>query len=45
MGLFSGEAYPAAERLARRGFYIPSGLALTDDQIRRAASAVEEIMK
>lgn len=45
MGLFSGETYPVAERLARRGFYIPSGVALTDDQIEQAAAAVRELMR
>ena len=45
MGLYAGQAYPVAERLARRGFYIPSGMALTDDQIEQVASAVREIMK
>jgi perosamine synthetase len=44
MGLFSGESHPAAERIARRGFYIPSGMALTDAQIRRAAQAVKDIL-
>ena len=29
-GLFAGERHPVAERLARRGFYVPSGLGLTD---------------
>lgn len=29
MGLFSGVSCPVAERLARRGFYIPSGLGLS----------------
>jgi perosamine synthetase len=33
MGLFRGERYPVAERLARRGFYLPSGLALTEEQM------------
>jgi len=33
MGLYRGETYPTAERLARRGFYVPSGLALTEAQI------------
>jgi perosamine synthetase len=33
MGLFHNEHYPVAERLARRGFYLPSGLALTEAQI------------
>lgn len=45
MGLFSRESHPVAERLARRGFYIPSGMALTDDQIEEAAKAVKEMMK
>jgi perosamine synthetase len=33
MGMFRGEQYPVAERLARYGFYLPSGLALTDAQM------------
>ncbi len=45
MGLFAGEHYPVAERIARRGFYIPSGMALTDEQIERSAAAVKEILK
>ncbi len=39
-GLFFGESYPVAERLARRGFYIPSGLALTRDQMAESAKQV-----
>ena len=45
MGLFAGESHPVAERIARRGFYIPSGLALTEEQIERSAEAVKEIMR
>jgi len=45
MDLFAGENYPVAERIARRGFYIPSGMALTDDQTTRSAAAVKEILK
>ncbi len=33
MGLFKDERYPNAEKLARNGFYIPSGLGLSDDDI------------
>ena len=33
MGLFEGVRCPVAERLARRGFYIPSGLALRDQDL------------
>lgn len=40
MGLFTDEQYPVAENLARKGFYIPSGLALTDEQINRVGAAV-----
>jgi perosamine synthetase len=44
MGLFAGEVHPNAERLARRGFYLPSGLALSDAQIDQVAAAVREVM-
>ncbi len=44
-GLFSGERYPVSERLARRGFYVPSGLALTDPQMQRVAEALSEVMR
>lgn len=43
MGMFAGESHPNAERIARRGFYLPSGLALTDEQLLRAANAVKEV--
>lgn len=42
-GLFEGESYPVAERLARDGFYLPSGLALNDDQIDHVCGAVREV--
>jgi perosamine synthetase len=45
MGLFAGESHPVAERIARRGFYIPSGMALTDEQMERSAAAVKEILQ
>ena len=45
MGLFEGEHYPVAERLYRQGFYIPSGMALTDVQIVDAAKAVQEVLR
>jgi perosamine synthetase len=35
---------PVAERLARRGFYLPSGLKMTADQIERSASALASIL-
>lgn len=44
MGLFAGESHPVAERIARRGFYIPSGMALTEEQLLQSAAAVKEIL-
>jgi perosamine synthetase len=44
-GMFEGESYPNAERIARRGFYLPSGLALTDDQIERVAVSMHEVFE
>ncbi len=43
-GLFAGECYPVAERLARRGLYLPSGLALTEDQITIVCNAVRDVL-
>jgi perosamine synthetase len=40
LGLFRGERYPVAERLARQGLYLPSGLALTDEQLELVCDAV-----
>ena len=45
MGLFADEKYENAEYLARKGFYIPSGLALTKEQMDRVVSGLENIMK
>jgi perosamine synthetase len=44
MGLFENESYPVAERIARRGFYVPSGMALTEAQIKESADAVKQIL-
>lgn len=45
MGLFSMETYPNAEYLSRKGFYIPSGLALTKEQMMKVVSTVRRIMR
>ena len=44
-GMFLGEVYPNAEYLARKGFYIPSGLALTKMQMDKVIEAIKDIMK
>ncbi len=44
MGLFRGERYPVAERIARRGLYLPSGMALTESQLDEVCIAVRAVM-
>ena len=44
MRIFSEERFPVAERLARRGFYLPSGMALTQGQMEEVAGAVKNLM-
>ena len=43
-GLFKNEHYPNAERIGRRGFYIPSGLAITDAQIMLVTEAIRKVL-
>lgn len=45
LGLFAGDEHPVSERLARRGFYLPSGLALTDAQMQQVAEALHEVLR
>jgi perosamine synthetase len=44
MGLFSEIRCPAAERIARRGFYLPSGLALSAAQQERVAEILNALV-
>jgi perosamine synthetase len=44
MGLFRDEKYSVAERLARQGLYIPSGLTIKDDEIEKVSEAVRDIV-
>ncbi len=44
MGLFKGVQHPHSENLYHRGFYIPSGLGITDEQIATVAQAVEKVL-
>ncbi len=43
MNLFAGESYPESEKLARRGFYIPSGVALTEEDLETVVKTLREI--
>ncbi len=42
MGLFTGQRYPVAERIARQGIYLPSGLGLQDHQIDQVCAALKK---
>jgi len=44
LNLFENASYPVAERLSRRGLYLPSGLALTREQIDSVAVAVKKVL-
>lgn len=45
MNLFKDESYPVSEKLARNGFYIPSGLGITDEEIDQVSNFLIEIVK
>jgi perosamine synthetase len=42
--LFQEEGYPVTEHLARRGLYLPSGLALTKQQLHAVSEAIHEAL-
>jgi perosamine synthetase len=44
-GLFKNVSLPVSEMLAERGFYIPTGLALTDPQIDEVIAAIKEVLQ
>jgi perosamine synthetase len=46
MGLFVDQLgnYPVTEKIARKGLYVPSGLAITETQIDLVCTAVEQIL-
>ena len=44
-GMFAGERYPVAERIARRGLYLPSGLTLTEAQLETVCRAVRKVLE
>jgi perosamine synthetase len=44
MGLFGDVTCPVAERIARRGFYVPSGVALEREQVVSVSQALRQIL-
>lgn len=45
MKLFKNESFPVAERIARRGFYIPSGLKLSEAQMDKVVESIKQILR
>jgi perosamine synthetase len=45
LSLFDGVSCPVVERIARRGFYLPSGVALKRDQAEQVAQALREALR
>ncbi len=43
-GLFKNERYPVSEKLYAHGFYIPSGLSLSKEQMERVVDKIREII-
>lgn len=43
MGLFKNESYPVAEKMASRGFYVPSGLGLKEEQMMIVVEKIKEM--
>lgn len=43
-GLFIGGSYPVAEKLARFGWYLPSGCGTTLDQVRESSNATIQVL-
>lgn len=44
MRLFKGEHYPVAEKIAERGFYLPSGLGLKEGEQETVAQKIRSIL-
>ena len=44
MGLFANEQHPVAEQMARMGFYLPSGMAITEGQIQAVAERFKNVI-
>jgi len=45
MGLFRNDIHPNSENIAEKGFYIPAGLGIQDDEITFVAETLTEILE
>jgi perosamine synthetase len=43
-GMFKGESHPVSERMYDRGFYLPSGLGITDSEIREVVTRFKKML-
>jgi perosamine synthetase len=44
MGLFYNQSYPIAEKIYKYGFYLPSGIALKNNEIKQVVKNLNEII-
>ncbi len=44
-GWYKGERYPVAEKMARRGFYVPSGLGLQQGDQEQVAASLRDVIE
>jgi perosamine synthetase len=44
MGLFKNNVFPVSENLSEKGFYLPSGMALSENDIEYVADSVKSIL-
>ena len=45
LGLYKGERYPVSDEIGRKGLYLPSGLAITKEEIDTICKTIETIKK
>ena len=45
LGFFKDEKYPISEKMYKKGFYIPSGLALNEEQILTVSIKLKKVLK
>lgn len=45
MGLYKEEKFPVSDEISKKGLYIPSGLAITKEQIERVCEVIIEVHK
>jgi perosamine synthetase len=44
MGFFEKDSHPNSERIAERGFYIPSGVGISEEQVHQVAISLLEVV-